>query len=133
MKTIGKTAFICVSVLTLAVAVSSPAFAGGAGDSGSAKGGKGPATAAEANMKLTNAPAEALTLPIVKTPISIGFMAYPELYVVSKMKGYAEMEIFQELEKRTGINIKWREESYIDPKPKINLRSEERRVGKECR
>jgi putative aldouronate transport system substrate-binding protein len=120
MKTRGKMAFLGVAVLVLSIASAPLVFAGGAGESKTSAV-KGPANAAEANMKLTSAPTEALTLPISKTPISVGYMAFPELYVVSKMKGYAEMEIFQELAKRTGVAIKWREESYIDPKPKVNL------------
>jgi putative aldouronate transport system substrate-binding protein len=72
-------------------------------------------------MKLTSGPAEALSLPIVKDQISVGFMVYPELYVVSKQNGFADMEAIQELEKRTNIKINWREESYTNPTEKINL------------
>jgi putative aldouronate transport system substrate-binding protein len=93
-------------------------FANGAKDSAAQK---GPANEAEATMKLTSAPAEPLTLPIVKDKITVSYMGYPEVYVVSKMTGYAEMEVTKEMEKRTNINIKWREEPFNDPKPKVNL------------
>ncbi len=72
-------------------------------------------------MKLTSATAEALVLPVSKDKVTISYFAMPELYVVSKMKGYADMDVFQELEKRTNVAIKWREESYTDPKAKMNL------------
>jgi len=70
---------------------------------------------------ITDKQAEAITLPISKEKISLSYFAMPEPYVVTKMKGYADMVAFQEAEKRTNIAIKWREESYTDPKPKLNL------------
>lgn len=73
------------------------------------------------DVKLTSAPAEEITLPITTKNIELSYFAMPEPYVVSKMKGYADMTVFQEAEKRTGIKIKWREESYTDPKQKMNL------------
>lgn len=75
----------------------------------------------EDNMKLTDAPAEEITLPINSDGIELSYFAMPEPHVVSKMKGYSEMVAFQEAEKRTGVKIKWREESYTDPKQKMNL------------
>ena len=113
--------FLAAALVVAAASQASVFAAGGQDASPSAAAAMAPANAAEAGMKLTAAPAEPLALPIVKEKISIGFMSYPELYVVSKMKGYAEMDIFQELEKRTNVAINWREESYIDPKPKMNL------------
>jgi len=70
---------------------------------------------------VTDKDAEPITLPISKDKITLSYFAMPEPYVVSKMKGYAEMTVYQEAEKKTNIAIKWREESYTDPKPKLNL------------
>jgi putative aldouronate transport system substrate-binding protein len=100
--------------------LSSQVFAGGQRAAGGTSK-TGPTNAAEANMKLTPAPADPLTLPIAKEKISISYMSYPEVYIVSKMTGYAEMEIFQELERRTNVNIKWREEPFGDHQTKVNL------------
>lgn len=73
------------------------------------------------NMALTDTPAEEITLPISKDGVEISFFAMPEPHIVSKMKGYADMVVYQEAEKRTNVKIKWREESYTDPKQKMNL------------
>lgn len=75
----------------------------------------------EDNMKLTDAPAQEISLPITDSNVELSYFAMPEPYVVSKMKGYSDMTIFQEAEKLTGVKIKWREESYTDPKQKMNL------------
>jgi putative aldouronate transport system substrate-binding protein len=111
-----------LAVLVLCVLWAAPLFSGGQGQSSGGKGvKKGPANDAEAHMKLTSKAAEPVTLPIVNDKITVGFMSYPELYVVSKMNGYADMEVIQELEKRTRIAVRWREESYTNPVEKINL------------
>ena len=107
----------------------------GCGDktaSSSAPGGAASAASSTANsgaqqpvlsddMPLTDAPAEPITLPISPNGVEISYFAMPEPHVVSKMKGYADMTVFQEAEKLTGVKIKWREESYTDPKQKMNL------------
>ncbi|MDR0997785.1 MAG: extracellular solute-binding protein [Treponema sp.] len=109
-------------ILTVLCFFSVQLFAGGRqAGSGGGQAMRGPASEAEANMKLTSAQAEPLTLPIVKDKITIGYMGYPEVYIVSKMTGYAEMEIFQELERRTNIRINWREEPFNDHQTKVNL------------
>lgn len=73
------------------------------------------------NMELTDAPAEEITLPISTDGVEISFFAMPEPVITSKMKGYDEMTVYQEAEKLTGVHINWREESYTDPKQKMNL------------
>lgn len=73
------------------------------------------------DMELTDAPAEEITLPISKDGVEISYFAMPEPTIVSKMKGYADMTVYQEAEKLTNVKIKWREESYTDPKQKMNL------------
>lgn len=73
------------------------------------------------NMELTDAPAEEITLPISTDGVEISFFAMPEPVITSKMKGYDDMTVYQEAEKRTGVHINWREESYTDPKQKMNL------------
>ncbi|GAA0178880.1 extracellular solute-binding protein [Clostridium sediminicola] len=73
------------------------------------------------NLELTSNEAEKITLPISEEKITLSYFAMPESYITSKMKGYSEMTIHQEAEKLTNINIKWREESYTDPRPKMNL------------
>lgn len=73
------------------------------------------------DMKLTNAPAEELTLPISTEGIELSYFSMPESFITSKMKGYSEMTVHQEAEKLTGIKINWREESYTDPSQKMNL------------
>lgn len=73
------------------------------------------------NMELTDAPAEEITLPISNDGVEISFFAMPEPVITSKMKGYDEMTVYQEAEKLTGVHINWREESYTDPKQKMNL------------
>lgn len=45
----------------------------------------------------------------------------PEPVITSKMKGYSEMTVHQTAEELTGVHINWREESYTDPKQKMNL------------
>lgn len=74
-----------------------------------------------ANMKLTSTPAEKITLPISSSPITLSYFAMPEPYVISKMKGYSDMEAYQALEKATNVKINWDQESYTDPKAKMNL------------
>lgn len=64
---------------------------------------------------------EKITLPISKNKIELSYFAMPEAFIMTKMKGYADMTVYKEAEKRTNISIKWREESPTDPKPKMNL------------
>jgi putative aldouronate transport system substrate-binding protein len=73
------------------------------------------------SLELTTNDAEPITLPISEEKITLSYFAMPESYVVSKMKGYSEMTVHQEAEKLTNISINWREESYTDPVPKMNL------------
>ena len=119
MKSLCKSRRLLLGIALLAMTLH--VFAEGGKEATQAATARKPATAAEAAMKLTSAPAEPLMLPVSKEKVTISYFAMPELYVVSKMKGYADMEVFQELEKRTNVAIKWREESYTDPKPKMNL------------
>lgn len=101
----------------------------GAGEQSESKGTAGAASGGETidwssmpdNMELTDAPAEEIKLPISSEGVEISYFSMPESYVVSKMKGYSDMAVFQEAEKLTGVKIKWREESYTDPKQKMNL------------
>ena len=73
------------------------------------------------DMELTDAAAEEITLPISEETIELSFFAMPEPIITSKMTGYADMAVHQEAESRTNIHINWREESYTDPKQKMNL------------
>ena len=70
---------------------------------------------------LTDAPAEEITLPISTDGLELSFFAMPEPVITSKMKGYSEMTVHQTAEELTGVHINWREESYTDPKQKMNL------------
>ena len=74
------------------------------------------------DMELTDAAAEEIPLPISEETIELSFFAMPEPIITSKMTGYADMAVHQEAESRTNIHINWREESYTDPKQKMNLR-----------
>lgn len=73
------------------------------------------------DMALTDAPAEEITLPISTDGLELSFFAMPEPVITSKMKGYSEMTVHQTAEELTGVHINWREESYTDPKQKMNL------------
>lgn len=73
------------------------------------------------DMALTDAPAEEITLPISTDGLELSFFAMPEPLITSKMKGYSEMTVHQKAEELTGVHIEWREESYTDPKQKMNL------------
>lgn len=73
------------------------------------------------DMALTDAPAEEITLPISTDGLELSFFAMPEPVITSKMKGYSEMTVHQTSEELTGVHINWREESYTDPKQKMNL------------
>lgn len=73
------------------------------------------------DMALTDAPAEEITLPISTDGLELSFFAMPEPVITSKMKGYSEMTVYQTAEELTGVHINWREESYTDPKQKMNL------------
>lgn len=73
------------------------------------------------DMALTDAPAEEITLPISTDGLELSFFAMPEPVITSKMKGYSEMTAHQTAEELTGVHINWREESYTDPKQKMNL------------
>jgi putative aldouronate transport system substrate-binding protein len=123
MKPLVRSRFVLPGIVLLAsLSWQAPAcWAEGSKEATQAAAPRKPATTAEAVTKLTGTPAEKLALPVSKDKVTISYFAMPELYVVSKMKGYAEMEVFQELEKRTNVAIKWREESYTDPKAKMNL------------
>lgn len=73
------------------------------------------------DMALTDAPAEEITLPISTDGLELSFFAMPEPVITSKMKGYSEMTVHQTADELTGVHINWREESYTDPKQKMNL------------
>ena len=73
------------------------------------------------DMALTDAPAEEITLPISTDGLELSYFAMPEPVITSKMKGYSEMTVHQTAEELTGVHINWREESYTDPKQKMNL------------
>ena len=73
------------------------------------------------DMALTDAPAEEITLPISTDGLELSFFSMPEPVITSKMKGYSEMTVHQTAEELTGVHINWREESYTDPKQKMNL------------
>lgn len=73
------------------------------------------------DMALTDAPAGEITLPISTDGLELSFFAMPEPVITSKMKGYSEMTVHQTAEELTGVHINWREESYTDPKQKMNL------------
>ena len=91
---------------------------------GSASGTNGSDSAVEGlaeDMALTDAPAEEITLPISTDGLELSFFAMPEPVITSKMKGYSEMTVHQTAEELTGVHINWREESYTDPKQKMNL------------
>lgn len=93
---------------------------GGGSDSGT--NGSDPAIEGLAeDMALTDAPAEEITLPISTDGLELSFFAMPEPVITSKMKGYSEMTVHQTAEELTGVHIEWREESYTDPKQKMNL------------
>jgi putative aldouronate transport system substrate-binding protein len=108
--------FLCLSVLVSALNV----WAGAGSEAKGAQRRQVPA-GPEINMKLTDKPAEPLTLPVVKDKISISYMAYPDSYIVSKMKGFADMNMYKELEKRTNVHINWQEETSTNAGAKVML------------
>lgn len=74
----------------------------------------------DANMGLTEKPAEEITLPISKEKIEISFLAMPEPYILSTMRSHADMRVYEVAEEKTNINIDWIEASYTDPRKKMN-------------
>ena len=93
---------------------------GGGSDSGT-NGSESAVEGLAEDMALTDAPAEEITLPISTDGLELSFFAMPEPVITSKMKGYSEMTVHQTAEELTGVHINWREESYTDPKQKMNL------------
>lgn len=109
-----------ISILVVLLAASA-LFANGAKE-------QGPSALADSKLEaladdcpITSAEAEAVTLPIASDPIVISYFAMPEPLILSKLSGYADMESHKRAEQATGVRIKWREESYTDPKQKMNL------------
>ena len=101
--------------------VSTAAFASGSGESGIAPMEDPRIEEMAPDCAITDAPAEPITLPIVDNGLSLSYFSMPEPVILSKMTGYAEMEANKRAEELTGIKINWREESYTDPKQKMNL------------
>jgi putative aldouronate transport system substrate-binding protein len=107
-------------LMAAAILGSTLSACGGGSDSGT----NGSDSAVEGlaeDMALTDAPAEEITLPISTDGLELSFFAMPEPVITSKMKGYSEMTVHQTAEELTGVHINWREESYTDPKQKMNL------------
>lgn len=110
-----------LALLMAAAILGSTLTACGAGSDSGTNGSDSAVEGLAEDMALTDAPAEEITLPISTDGLELSFFAMPEPVITSKMKGYSEMTVHQTAEELTGVHINWREESYTDPKQKMNL------------
>lgn len=64
---------------------------------------------------------EPLTLPIVKQPITLTYFQEPGSAIRDTLKGYEDMTVFKETEKRTGIHIEFHSPASGQFADKLNL------------
>ncbi len=76
-----------------------------------------PTTAATAASKAS----EALTLPIVKEPLTLTYWASLTPNVAATMKSYNEVGCYKELEKRTGMHIEFQHPPIAQEQEQLNL------------
>jgi putative aldouronate transport system substrate-binding protein len=91
-------------LLVLICCVISTWFFGGCGKAKGPSAGLGSET-----LQGGSADAESISLPIVKEPIRLSVFCSLEDRAAVSIKSYGEMIAFQELEKRTGIKLEWRQ------------------------
>src|SRR5437773_1413791 len=78
-------------------------------------------TAPAASAAASAAAAEPLTLPIVKTPLSLSYWCPMSSNVSATMKTFGEIAMYKELEKRTGIHIDFQHPPLNQEQEQFNL------------
>ncbi len=113
MKKSGRMLALVLSLLLLATS-----FAGCGGNKQQAANADQKAAGQQAS---TSSGDQANTLPIVKSPLTLSIFWDMDAKATATMKSYAEIGMFREMEKRTGIKIDWKHPATGQGKEQFNL------------